>query len=161
MNTLPKMRKYFDIFELDESASLAELEQAYMELSNAWHPENFQNFPRQRHAAQLKLQEINEAYEQLKAYMAAKSHLAADDHQPTSPEIESNEGSLTDRLSESGEGPDLERTVDPAPWEPQRPVRPAEVISRPQIQKTVQKSLIFGLVAILAILGVLLFYRLF
>jgi hypothetical protein len=155
------MKKYFDIFELDESASLAELEQAYKELSNAWRPENFQNFPGHRRKAELKLQEINKAYERLKSYMAAKSHLAADPHQPASPEIESNEGSLTDRLSESGEGPDLERTVDPPPWEPQRPVQPAKVISRPQIQKTVQKSLIFGLVAILAVLAVLLFYRLF
>jgi hypothetical protein len=156
------MKKYFDIFELDESASIAELEQAYKELSNAWRPENFQNFPRQRRAAQLKLQKITEAYERLKSYMAAKPPLAAHHHQPASSEIEPNEGPLVaDGLSASGEGPAMERTEDPPPWEPQRPTRPADVISRPQIQKTVQKSLIFGLVAILAVLAVLLFYRLF
>ena len=160
MNSLPSMKKYFDIFELDESASIAELEQAYKELSNAWRPENFQNFPRQRRAAQLKLQEITEAYGRLKSYMAAKPPLAAH-HQPASSKIEPNEGPLADGLSASGEGPALERTEDPPPWEPQRATRPVEVISRPQIQKTVQKSLIFGLVAILAVLAVLLFYRLF
>jgi curved DNA-binding protein CbpA len=155
------MKKYFNIFELDESASLAELEQAYKELSNAWRLENFQNFPRHRRKAELKLQEINKAYDRLKSHLAIKSHLAADHHQPASPKIESNEGSLTDRLSKSGEGPDLERTVDPPPWEPQRPTQPAKVISRSHIQKGVQKSLVFGLVAILAVLVVLLLYRLF
>ena len=87
MNSLPGMKKYFDIFELDESASIAELEKAYKELSKAWHPENFQNFPRQRRAAQLKLQEITEAYGRLKSYMAAKPPLAAHHHQPASSKI--------------------------------------------------------------------------
>ena len=155
------MKKYFDIFELDESASIEELERAYLELSNAWHPENFRNFPRQRREAELKLEKINEAYEQLKSLMAANPRRAAEQNQPASAKIEPNEGRIANRLAGSDEEPALERAVDPPPWEPQRPTQPAEVISRPQIQKTVQKSLIFGFVAILAVMAVLLLYRLF
>ena len=155
------MKKYFDIFELDESASIEELERAYAELSNAWRPENFQNFPRQRREAELKLQEINEAYEQVKAYMAAKPRLAAHHNQPASAIIEPDAGPNANRLSEPDEEPALDRALGPPPWEPQRPTQHAKVINRSHIQKGVQKSLIFGLVAILAVLIVLLLYRLF
>ncbi len=60
---------------------------------------------------------------------------------------------------ESEPEPTPERALDSPPWEPEYPAQPDEVISRPQIQRTVQKSLIFGFVAIIAVLGVLLFYR--
>jgi hypothetical protein len=155
------MKKYFDIFELDESASLADLEQAYKDLSNAWRPENYQNFPRHRREAELKLQEINEAYVQLKSYLTTKPHVASHKH-PTAPlEFEPDANFLADRSLESDPEPALDRATGPPPWEPRRPPQPAEVISRLQIQKTVQKSLIFGFVAILAVLAVLLLYRLF
>ncbi len=155
------MKKYFDIFELDESASIEELDRAYTELSKACRPENYQNFPRQRREAESKLQEINEAYEALKSYMSAAPLPTAHHNQPESPQIEPRAGSFSDRLSEPDEKPDLDREGDRPPWERERPAQPANVISRSHIQKGVQKSLIFGLVAILAVLVVLLLYRLF
>lgn len=155
------MKKYFDIFELDETASIAELEQAYKELSKAWRPENFQNFPRHRRKAELKLQEINEAYKALKSYMSAAPHPVANHNQLESPQIEPNAEPRSDRLSQPDEEPDLDRAGDQPPWERERLTQPAKVISRSHIQKGVQKSLIFGLVAILAVLMVLLLYRLF
>ena len=165
MNSLPGMKKYFDIFELDESALIAELEQAYKELSHAWRPENFQNFPRHRRKAELKLQEINEAYTQLKSYLAARPQpeaLPQQTDQDLKPSDAAPEPQAPAEPSQDSEPePTPERSLDSPPWEPQYPTQPEKVISRPQTQKTVQKSLIFGLVAILAVLAVLLFYRLF
>ena len=59
------MKKYFDILELDESATIEAVERAYQELINAWRPENYQNLPRYRRKAETKLKEINEAYQVL------------------------------------------------------------------------------------------------
>ncbi len=166
------MKKYFDILELNESASIDDLEQAYKELSNAWRPENFQNLPRYRRKAELKLNEINEAYERLKSYLQAKPHLAGHVHQPDSeaapvkiepdldyPQSDPKPGSPSERLSDSEAEPVLDPPAEPPPWEPDYPAEAPDVIHRPHIQKTVQKSLVFGFVAIIAVLGVLLLYR--
>ena len=166
------MKKYFDILELNQSASIDDLERAYKELSNAWRPENFQNLPRYRRRAELKLNEINEAYERLKSYLEAKPQLAAYNHQPDpeaapvemEPDLvhlqsDPEPGSLAERLSDSEAEPVLEPPAEPPPWEPDYPAEAPDVISRPHIQKTVQKSLVFGFVAIIAVLGVLLLYR--
>ncbi|MGD8344899.1 MAG: DnaJ domain-containing protein [Desulfobacterales bacterium] len=157
------MKKYFDILELDESATIEAVERAYQELINAWHPENYQNLPRYKRKAETKLKEINEAYAQLKAYLAARPQPAAGlgrteaDVQTidAAPEPQAPEAPALDSEPE----PTPERSLESPPWEPQHPTQPDSVISRPQIQKTVQKSLIFGFVAIIAVLGVLLLYR--
>ena len=157
------MKKYFDILELNESATIEAVERAYRELSNSWRPENYQNLPRYRRKAETKLKEINEAYEQLKSYLTTRPQPAATpdkiepDPQPT--EIGPETQFSADPALESEPAAASERPADSLPWEPEYPTQPDDVITRPQIQKTVHKSLIFGFVAIIAVLGVLLIYR--
>jgi curved DNA-binding protein CbpA len=66
------MKKYFEILELDVSASLEEVEQAYKELAEAWRPENYQNLPRFKRKAEIKLEEVNDAYERIRSYLLVK-----------------------------------------------------------------------------------------
>jgi hypothetical protein len=66
------MKKYFEILELDASASIEEVEQAYKELAEAWRPENYQNLPRFKRKADIKLEEINDAYERIRSYLRGK-----------------------------------------------------------------------------------------
>ena len=66
------MKKYFDTLKLDMSASIEEVERAYKVLAEAWRPEGYQNLPRFKRKAELKLQEINDAYECVKSYLLAK-----------------------------------------------------------------------------------------
>ncbi|MDX1708040.1 MAG: DnaJ domain-containing protein, partial [Desulfobacterales bacterium] len=166
------MKKYFDILELNESASIEDLERAYKELSNAWRPENFQNLPRYRRKAELKLREVNEAYERLKSFLPAKPYLAEHEHPPETeaafdqiePDLNQQQadpehGSFAERSFESEPPPAQKHPAETPPWEPDYPTKEPDVIRRPHIQKTVQKSLVFGFVAIIAILGVLLLYR--
>jgi len=71
------MKKYFDILKLDMSASIEEAEQAHKELIEAWRPESYQNLPRFKRKAALKLQEINDAYECIRSYLLAKQSVEA------------------------------------------------------------------------------------
>ena len=166
------MKKYYEILELNASASIEDVEQAYKELSNAWRPENYQNLPRYKRRAELKLKEINEAYEQLRSYLAARPHLevhndrSAPEAEPVEIkpdsellEAEPESQPVADPIPDTEAEPPMDESMGPPPWE--RPAQPVEDISRPQIQKTAQKSLLFGFVAILAVLGVLQLYRVF
>jgi hypothetical protein len=74
-------------------------------------------------------------------------------------EAEPESQPVADPLADTETEPPMDESMGPPPWE--RPVQPLEDISRPQIQKTARKSLIFGFVAILAVLGVLQLYRIF
>jgi hypothetical protein len=66
------MKKYFDILELDMSASIEAVEKAYKELAEAWRPENYQNLPRFKRKAEIKLKEVNDAYERIRTYLQIK-----------------------------------------------------------------------------------------
>jgi curved DNA-binding protein CbpA len=66
------MKKYFEILELDMSATIEAVEQAYKELTEAWRPESYQNLPRFKRKAEIKLQEVNDAYERVRSYLLVK-----------------------------------------------------------------------------------------
>ena len=157
------MLKYFKTLELDESASIEEVERAYTELLEAWRPENYQNLPRFRRKAEGKLKEINEAYEQLKLYLTPRPQSEAmprqteSDDQPVDAGPELQPPAAASLESEPAPAP--EHPADSPPWEPEYPTQTEKVIGRPRIQKTVQKSLIFGFVSIVAVLALLLIYR--
>ena len=126
------MKKYFEILELDVSASIEEVEQAYKELAEAWRPENYQNLPRFKRKAEIKLEEVNDAYERIRSYLLVKA-------------------SGADQM-----GFDLPKDLSPGP-EPE--TLPAEETQPPQISAPSQrKKLLPGLVAVAAVLGALMLY---
>jgi hypothetical protein len=126
------MKKYFEILELDVSASIEEVEQAYKELTEAWRPENYQNLPRFKRKAEIKLEEINDAYERIRSYLLVKA-------------------SGEDQMA-------FDAPKDPPPKpEPETP--PAEETQPPQTSApSRRKKLLPGLIAVAAVLGVLIFY---
>jgi hypothetical protein len=126
------MKKYFEILELDVSASIEEVEQAYKELAEAWRPENYQNLPRFKRKAEIKLEEINDAYERIRSYLLVKA-------------------SGEDQMA-------FDAPKDPPP-EPEPETPPAEKTQPPQTSApSRRKKLLLGLIAVAAVLGVLIFY---
>ena len=127
------MKKYYDILGLDMSASIEEVEQAYKKLSETWNPQTYQNLPRYRRKAEIKSKEINEAYERLRTFLLAK------------PAAEDQENHVLD-------GQYLSETI-------QEKLAPEETIP-PQISKSPQrKTMLYGLIAIAAVFGALMFYQ--
>jgi hypothetical protein len=56
------------ILELESSASLGEIKQAYKDLVTVWHPDRFGHNPRLREKAEGKLKQFNQAYEALRSW---------------------------------------------------------------------------------------------
>ena len=131
------MKKYYEILGLDMSASIAEVEQAYRELSEVWRPQTYQNLPRYRRKAQIKSKEINEAYKLLRTFLLAKQ-----------PNKEQDE--------------DQKDHVPPGetPLTPEPETLPTKETIQPQISKPPKKkTLLYGLIAIAVVLGALMFYQ--
>ena len=126
------MKKYFEILELDASASIEEVEKAYKELAEAWRPENFQNLPRFKRKAEIKLEEVNDAYERIKSYLLVKAS--------------------------GGDQMVLDSPKDPSA-EPEPETAPVEETQPPQISPPSQrKKLLPGLIAVAIVLGALMLY---
>jgi curved DNA-binding protein CbpA len=67
------IKRYFEILELKPSASMDELNQAYRDLVNIWHPDRFSHNPRLKEKAEKKLKEVNQAYETVRSFLSSKS----------------------------------------------------------------------------------------
>jgi DnaJ domain len=61
---------YFRVLELDPSATLDEIKQAYKDLVMVWHPDRFVHNVRLHHKAEEKLKQFNQAYDCLKKWCA-------------------------------------------------------------------------------------------
>jgi len=131
------MKKYYEILGLDMSASIEEVEQAYRELSDVWHPQTYQNLPRYRRKAEIKAKAINEAYERVRTFLLAK---------------------LPDK-----EPDDDQKYHVPSGGTPLAP-EPESLSSKETIQSQIskppyRKTLLYGLSAIALVLGALVFYQ--
>lgn len=62
---MSEFNQYYEILELEPGASLKEVKQAYRDMAFVWHPDRFSHNPRLQAKAQLRLKEINEAYDRL------------------------------------------------------------------------------------------------
>jgi DnaJ-domain-containing protein 1 len=63
-----KINRCIEILELEPGASEEEVNQAYRDLANVWHPDRFANNPRLQKKAEEKLKEINAAYEYIRSF---------------------------------------------------------------------------------------------
>jgi DnaJ-domain-containing protein 1 len=62
-----KISRCIEILGLKPNASQEEVNQAYRDLANVWHPDRFVGNPRLQKKAEEKLKEINAAYEYIKS----------------------------------------------------------------------------------------------
>lgn len=92
--------KYYRTLGIEPGASWAQLRKAYKGLVNAWHPDRFQQNPRQKRLAEEKTKEITRSYQELAEYYkefgvlpgaakAAETPVADDLSSQTSPDAQS------------------------------------------------------------------------
>jgi uncharacterized membrane protein YgcG len=67
------VKRYLEILELSPDASMDDLNQAYRDLVNIWHPDRLGHNPRLKKKAEEKLKELNQAYEALKPVLSSES----------------------------------------------------------------------------------------
>ncbi len=67
---MKSISEYYKILGVDSSVTAEELKKVYRELVKEWHPDRLLHNPSLHKTAQQKLQEINEAYDQLQAHLA-------------------------------------------------------------------------------------------
>ena len=67
---MKSINEYYKILGVDSSVTAEELKKIYRELVKEWHPDRLLHNPSLHKTAQQKLQEINEAYDQLLAHLA-------------------------------------------------------------------------------------------
>lgn len=79
------IRRSYEILELNHAATEAEARQAYKDIVNVWHPDRFCNNPRLKQKAEIKLKEVNEAYETVKAFLQNYDHDGSKIHETVSP----------------------------------------------------------------------------
>jgi curved DNA-binding protein CbpA len=65
------LKQSFEILELNPDASTDEVQQAYKDLVNIWHPDRFATNPRLRRKAETKLKEINRAYAMVNSFLSS------------------------------------------------------------------------------------------
>jgi uncharacterized RDD family membrane protein YckC len=65
------VKKSYEILRLEPDASVADLKLAYRDMVNVWHPDRFLHNPRLKEKAEQQLQQVNQAYEILLAYMSS------------------------------------------------------------------------------------------
>src|SRR5512136_246455 len=63
-----KINRCIEILGLKPGASQEEVNQAYRDLANVWHPDRFVGHPRLQKKAEEKIKEINAAYETIKSF---------------------------------------------------------------------------------------------
>jgi len=63
-----KISRCIEILGLKPGASQEQVNQAYRDLANVWHPDRFMGNPRLQKKAEEKIKEINAAYEYIKSF---------------------------------------------------------------------------------------------
>lgn len=61
------VERYYRVLDLEPGASAEEVHQGYLDMTWVWHPDRFVGHPRLQQKAHYKLQELNEAHEQLRS----------------------------------------------------------------------------------------------
>jgi len=73
-----EIKDYYEILEIDEDASIDEIRMAYRDLIAIWHPDKYVQNKRLYEKATKKTQEINIAFENIKAFYAESNECRKD-----------------------------------------------------------------------------------
>jgi curved DNA-binding protein CbpA len=84
------LRRCLEILDLGREASIEDVNQAYRDCVNVWHPDRFANNPRLREKAEKKLKEINEAHDTLTSFLSAGHKAALSKSAKAQPERETS-----------------------------------------------------------------------
>ena len=76
------LKECFEILELNPDASMDEVQQAYKDLVNIWHPDRFATNPRLKEKAERKLKEINRAYATVNSFLSSEPGRREDTEKP-------------------------------------------------------------------------------
>jgi curved DNA-binding protein CbpA len=82
----------FEILELNPDASMDEVQQAYKDLVNIWHPDRFATNPRLRRKAETKLKEINRAFAMVNSFLSSEPGAGKDVQKPPYTQSRTPEG---------------------------------------------------------------------
>jgi DnaJ-class molecular chaperone len=66
------IQRSLKILELDRTASIDDVTQAYKDIVSVWHPDRFTHNPRLKRKAEEKIKDVNIAYETLKSFYAQR-----------------------------------------------------------------------------------------
>ncbi len=66
------IQRSLKILEIDRTASIDDVNQAYKDIVSVWHPDRFTHNPRLKRKAEEKIKEVNIAYETLKTFYAQR-----------------------------------------------------------------------------------------
>jgi curved DNA-binding protein CbpA len=70
-----ELQRCFQILELDCTASIDEVRQAYKDIVNVWHPDRFSHNPRLKQKAEAKLKQVNAAYEEVTSFLSPEKEM--------------------------------------------------------------------------------------
>lgn len=70
-----KLQRCFQILELDSTASIDEVRQAYKDIVNVWHPDRFSHNARLKQKAEAKLKQVNVAYEEVTSFLSPEKEM--------------------------------------------------------------------------------------
>ncbi len=96
----------YRVLDLDATASLDEVKQAWRELAKLYHPDRLQHDPKLQQRGQEKLKKINAAYDALIRYYASENHRQSEtqsqpEHSYSEPKPEPPEASSNSRTEKS------------------------------------------------------------
>jgi DnaJ-class molecular chaperone len=94
------IRRSLKTLEIDRTASIDDVNQAYKDIVSVWHPDRFAHNPRLRRKAEEKIKDVNIAYETLKSFYVQKQT-----------QDEGEKGSLFDTDADAG-GANEEKTAN-------------------------------------------------
>ena len=99
------IKRCYEILELEPTASVKDLKQAYKDIVNVWHPDRFSHNNRLKRKAEKKIKEINRAFELL------NRHLSPDPAQDFSDSSESGWGGSTSQGQATAEKQDKTEAI--------------------------------------------------
>ena len=70
-----ELQRCFQILELDSTASIDEVRQAYKDIVNVWHPDRFSHNARLKQKAEAKLKQVNVAYEEVTSFLSPEKEM--------------------------------------------------------------------------------------